>query len=85
MTSSSPPSECHCLLDLEVRAPTSAATHISSHLIHPISYLLALCRFEMARPEETQKAGKRLQTPVIPQFTARDYSSFFLAGALCAT
>ncbi|KAI1793268.1 mitochondrial carrier [Ganoderma leucocontextum] len=39
----------------------------------------------MADSEETQKAKKRLQTPVIPQFTPKDYSSFFLAGALCAT
>ena len=32
---------------------------------------------------QTKAAGK--QPYVLPQFTPKDYSSFFLAGALCAT
>jgi solute carrier family 25 phosphate transporter 3 len=33
----------------------------------------------------TSKATKPRQAAVIPQFTSKDYSSFFLAGALCCT
>lgn len=39
----------------------------------------------MAAAQDTEDAKAVKRPFVIPQFTMKDYSSFFLAGALCAT